>query len=50
MQRIKQNPFQFILFVLIMMCIFSCQQEEVKIHDCEVTFGDVITHDPAPNQ
>ena len=52
MQRIKQNPIQFLLFVLIMMCIFSCgQKDEIVLHDCEITFtDDVIVHEPAPNQ
>lgn len=51
MQRIKENPIKFLLFVVIMMSIFSCgNKEEIVLHDCEITFtDDVIVHEPAPN-
>jgi hypothetical protein len=50
MQRIKQNPFLFILFVLIMMAMCSCERsEDIVLENCSVLMGDVIVHDPTPS-
>lgn len=53
MQRIKQNPFQFVLFVLIMMAIFSCDMDNIAPIDnidCEIDLIELKVSTPDPIQ